>query len=579
MEPPFHVFLSYNRQDKPIVREIWAILRERGLRPWLDDEELIPGRDWQENLEGVVRTVAAAAVFVGRGGMGPWENHEMRACLLQFVERRLPVIPVLLPGAAERPALPLFLKTLAWVDLRSGLDPRGIDRLVHGITGERPAAPLLQESKEAGLRPRGGAAVAAAERGRAEALVAAFRRKEDLTVAGADTLAVELEILELCRQIWEGVPAGAREALEKAAARKPEEWFRSKAELAQAIEEGRVAPAKEVAAAKAEVVEERKWKKGSRQQWLVGTSLAKRLEEEIPKLPESERAAAVLEAVEAPLPIPPGDLETLGIAAWGLDYFPGRSHARTEREDARDLREQVLAPLRERYAPPGSVDGDWAAIPGGNFLMGSAEEIGRDDERPVHKVTISPFRMAARPVTNREFRRLLPSQEGANQAPVIKVSWYTAYAYAAWLGGRLPTEAEWEYAARGRSHYEYSARDGARTTLDRVGWYRGNSLISLHPVGQLEPNLWGLYDMYGNVWEWVEDWYGSFGKEPQNDPWGPPGGARRVLRGGCYMQDAEYARAACRSGDTPRAVNSYGGFRVVLPAGPELPTGGRRGDV
>jgi eukaryotic-like serine/threonine-protein kinase len=356
-------------------------------------------------------------------------------------------------------------------------------------------------------------------------------------------------------------PAEVRAALQRAAAWEPEERFGSMAKLARALEEGAKVRAKEAPAAE---VGERKKKKRSKQLWPVGISLAERLEQEIPRLHETIRAAAVLQAVEAALPITPKDLMTLGIAAWGLDYFPGRSRSRAEREDARGLRDRVLAPFRERFVPFWLLDRELALIPGGEFLMGSPKRVGDDDERPAHKVTISPFRMATCPVTNLEYRRLVPGQEGDDDLPVVGVTWYAAYAYAAWLGGRLPTEAEWEYAARGGSPHEYSARDGSPTTLDRVGWYSGNSGGILHPVGQLEPNPWGLYDMYGNVWEWVADWKGPYGKEPQSDPWGPPGGSGRLFRGGSFWDVPERARAAFRIRRNPGIEGELQGFRVAL---------------
>jgi tetratricopeptide (TPR) repeat protein len=134
----FDVFLSHNRREKEAVREIWQALRQRGLNPWLDEEDLIPGRSWQEAVEEVIRTVPATAVLVGKDGLGPWEIPEMRACLTQFVNRQLPVIPVLLPGASGKPELPLFLGELTWIDLRDGITRRGIDRLIYGITGTKP---------------------------------------------------------------------------------------------------------------------------------------------------------------------------------------------------------------------------------------------------------------------------------------------------------------------------------------------------------------------------------------------------------------------------------------------------------
>lgn len=131
----FDVFLSHNSKDKPTVLRLAKALRERGLRVWLDQWQLIPGRPWQEALEHIVETVPAALVVVGDDGLGPWEIPEMRGCLSQFVEREMPVIPVILPGVKELPNLPLFLKQFTWVDLRDGLTAENLDRLHWGITG------------------------------------------------------------------------------------------------------------------------------------------------------------------------------------------------------------------------------------------------------------------------------------------------------------------------------------------------------------------------------------------------------------------------------------------------------------
>lgn len=134
----FDVFLSHNSRDKPAVREIADSLGKRGLRVWLDERELVPGRTWQEGLEEAIETAKSAAVLVGRDGLGPWEVPEMRAALDESVRRKLPVIPVLLPGASDKPDLPLFLRAFTWVDLRDGLTEAAIDRLVWGITGKKP---------------------------------------------------------------------------------------------------------------------------------------------------------------------------------------------------------------------------------------------------------------------------------------------------------------------------------------------------------------------------------------------------------------------------------------------------------
>lgn len=134
----FDLFLSYNSLDRETVLQIAAHLKSRDLHPWLDVEELRPGLPWQDGLEEAMKTTRAAAVCLGGHGKGSWQKPEIRACLGQMVERGLPVIPVLLPGAPENPDLGLFLKDNTWVDLRNGLTEEGLDRLYWGITGRRP---------------------------------------------------------------------------------------------------------------------------------------------------------------------------------------------------------------------------------------------------------------------------------------------------------------------------------------------------------------------------------------------------------------------------------------------------------
>jgi formylglycine-generating enzyme required for sulfatase activity len=142
MPKTFDVFLSYNRGDEPAVRELATALRARDLLVWLDVDNLLPGDRWQEELEKVIRTARAGMIVVGRDGIGPWQNQEMRALLSQFAERGLPVIPVLLSGA-EKPELPLFLKGFNWSDLRGGLTPEALDLLAAGIR-QKPETDLLK---------------------------------------------------------------------------------------------------------------------------------------------------------------------------------------------------------------------------------------------------------------------------------------------------------------------------------------------------------------------------------------------------------------------------------------------------
>jgi hypothetical protein len=147
----YDLFLSHNSEDKPAVCEIAAGLKRRHFTPWLDTDELTPGRPWQDLAEEAIQTCRAAAVFVGPSGTGPWEHEEMRACLTQAVKRKIAVIPVLLPGATKMLDLPLFLRERTWVDLRTlGVSPEGLDLLVWGITGTKPRSKPRAESNPPG---------------------------------------------------------------------------------------------------------------------------------------------------------------------------------------------------------------------------------------------------------------------------------------------------------------------------------------------------------------------------------------------------------------------------------------------
>lgn len=135
----FDVFLCHNSADKPAVKCLGEGLKARGLLPWLDEWELPPGQAWQELLERQIQRIGSAAVCIGPAGISPWHQQEMRGFISEFVDRRVPVIPVLLPGAPAKPELPLFLRQFTWVDFRRD-DPDPFDQIVWGITGQRPGS-------------------------------------------------------------------------------------------------------------------------------------------------------------------------------------------------------------------------------------------------------------------------------------------------------------------------------------------------------------------------------------------------------------------------------------------------------
>jgi formylglycine-generating enzyme required for sulfatase activity len=225
-----------------------------------------------------------------------------------------------------------------------------------------------------------------------------------------------------------------------------------------------------------------------------------------------------------------------------------------------------------------SIGMEFVLIPSGSFIMGADKnfEEAADDETPQHRVTISkPFYLGAHEVTQAQWTAVMgnnPSKFKGRSNPVEMVSWDDVQIFIRRLNQqeghkryRLPTEAEWEYAARAGTTGAYSFGDDA-DSLGRYAWYVGNSGDKTHPVGQKQSNPWGLYDMHGNVWEWVQDWYDSayYSRSPGTDPKGPSSGSYRVVRGGSWNHHAMHCRSANRYDLTPDIRNVYFGFRLAL---------------
>jgi formylglycine-generating enzyme required for sulfatase activity len=235
------------------------------------------------------------------------------------------------------------------------------------------------------------------------------------------------------------------------------------------------------------------------------------------------------------------------------------------------------------------------------FKMGDLRGVGSEDERPVHEVILSDFKISRYEITNQQYCDFLNSADsseikvnewldlsssycqikrrqdgqfeprsGFDRHPVVMVTWNGADAFARWIGGRLPTEAEWEFAARGGNKskgYIYSGSD----SLDSVAWYYKNSGFESHPVRTKNPNELELYDMSGNVWEWCYDWYDEnyyeecYQQGIVKDPKGPTSSLieARVLRGGSWVGVGRVCRAANRNRGVPVGRSYSWGFRVV----------------
>jgi formylglycine-generating enzyme required for sulfatase activity len=245
-------------------------------------------------------------------------------------------------------------------------------------------------------------------------------------------------------------------------------------------------------------------------------------------------------------------------------------------------------------------------VPGGSFQMGDTAGGGYSDEKPVHTVTLTGFYMGKYEVTQAQYQAVMgnnPSYFSGNNLPVENVTWFDAIEFcnklsereglqavytisgrspstgypitsatvtANWSrnGYRLPTEAEWEHAAKGGNgspgNYTYSGSN----TVGNVAWYDGNSGSATHAVGTKAANGLGLHDMSGNVWEWCWDRYSSsyYSSSPANDPRGASSGSVRVGRGGSWYFSAEYVRSAGRFNSDPDYRGSVIGFRLARPA-------------
>lgn len=265
---------------------------------------------------------------------------------------------------------------------------------------------------------------------------------------------------------------------------------------------------------------------------------------------------------------------------------------KTQKTTDRTIEKQIAACKNGKTTPQNYTETAFGIsmkmvyVEGGTFTMGCTGEQGgwcHDDEYPARQTTVSSFYIGMLEVTQSQWKRVMGTNlelqryEAGREDyygvgpdyPMYYVSWYEANEFCAQLSRqtgktyRLPTEAEWEYAARGGKYNECTRYSGSMDA-DEVAWHFNNSDDHTHVCGTLRANALGIYDMSGNVWEWCKDWFGSYSSNDTDNPRGPSSGTLRVCRGGGWLYYEEGGRVSFRSGFNPSDRDESLGFRVVM---------------
>ena len=554
-----HIFLAHAREDKPQVRKLYAGLKARGLDPWLDEVDLVPGQIWKEEIPKAIRQAGVFLACLSSRSVGKvgYVQNEFRLALSAFAERppgSIYFIPVRLDDCSvpdlQIPDRGLSLQDIHWVDL---WQEGGFDRLVTAI--ERS----VQASRE---RAAGHPAM--------------------LTVSEPQSPAAAVTVLasQFQPDPTQQSPNDRRAALEDT---KP--WWTLTATQAWVMTRDPSLVAKlcsrlsgvDTGATLLECASRGKGVRESREELVRALAAG-----EVTAHGDSRDGRGLG-------PIPAVEWSRL---KFGYETGPDRAGPHGEIVLHRTEVVQHWPPkARDVLLAPGTVfrdlDATWCpqmlVIPAGSFVMGSPnEEEERDSaEGPQHRVTFaSAFALGRFPVTFEEYEhfRIRAKQElpdegwGRGQRPAINVSWEDARAYCAWLSEqaaqpyRLPSEAEWEYACRAETTTPFWT--GATIGTDQANYdgkytygsgRRGEYRRQTTPVDTFEENPWGLHDMHGNVWEWCEDcWSGNYHGAPQDGSASLQGNCSlRVLRGGSWLRRSEDSALRQSQQTRPRRPELY----------------------
>ena len=518
----YDVFISYSRKDyvdehKNVipgneVSKIKEALTQAGITYWFDEEGVYSG---DEFARVIVKSIKASKIFVflstKNSNQSEWTASEISTA--NMLKKK--IIPVRIDDSFYHDDVILFISRLSHIDYGDNPE-KGRQELIRSINS------YLEEEKAVEAQK------IADEKRRHEELERQRRQEEENKKRQEQIAKIESEIAALEAQKVERKKAVLQKEQELKLAQVDLEDCEAKIQKLQTKLQELREPKSKAEEAKRKAEEERR-----------------KTEEEKRKV-EAQRVA--------------------------------EEQKRREEEERKLREEEARAAVREFAV--GGVPFKMIRVEGGNFMMGSPENDSDayDDEKPQHWVTLSDYYIGETQVTQALWKAVMgnnPSYfKGAN-LPVENVSWNDCQEFIKKLNNSmqsrlpqgyrfaLPTEAQWEFAARGGKKNKGFKYAGSNN-IDEVAWYDDNSDDKTHPVKGKKANELGLYDMTGNVWEWCQDWFGSYSSGSQTDPTGPSSGSYRVNRGGGWGSDSRHCRLSYRSRSTPDDRDNYLGFRLAL---------------
>ncbi|OQX05258.1 MAG: hypothetical protein BWK73_34100 [Thiothrix lacustris] len=580
------IFLSYSTKDRERLQPLFQALERQGWSVFWDHRTIDIGEHWSKKINHAIRTSKCVVVVWSKASVeSDWVLEEAN-----IGKQRKVFLPIQI-DEVDFPVGFTMLQAGNFIHWNGDVNDPQFIRLAEKIRE-------LVEQHDTAQAKREAAETAEQERLAQEKSVADQQAR--------DHAEQQRRLEEEARLRREAAETTERERLakEKAVA---DQKAREATERQRWLEESQARLAVEEAAKQKKLAQERaaeqKAREEAEQQAKARADQLKReqaaAEEKARK--EAARQAKINQAPSAKkFPLIPALLLSTAVLGGGGYYWYGKGNSAVGASPAGDssvqqtdsVKKESLAGQAPTAVIPASdvPEPEMVSIPAGTFTMGcdgkrdDVEGGCSDDEKPAHKVSISAFQMAKTEVTFDQWdacekAEVCPHAEdegwGRGNLPVINVSWDDiTQKYIPWLNKetgktyRLPTEAEWEYAARGGTDTAYSWGNAIwKGNVNCDNSACGDKFDYTAPVGSFAANGYGLHDMNGNVWEWCQDWYTSdyYASSPASNPKGAVRGASRVLRGGSWFYDAQYVRSAYRLHFTPGYRFNFMGFRLVLP--------------